>query len=281
MTKDQWIRLAQPVAWDSDAVDALSKWSEHDLLNPRGLTLRTYSTVKMLTANPNAHADRFHKTVSVRDVQFAIEELPVKFWHLATAQGVRPSSVIERDLRSIYPVLKDALDTIRLNMPGLFASIKCLLRSLLLLESHDPDYDVSFTLPQLPHSIFVSVPDATDRCCVPRVAEAIVHEVLHLQLALIERQCPLVRQDVPVEVTYAPWCGEERPLSGVVHGLFVFRGIEHLWCSFLWGMNRATREFAMARTEEVRQQRDLVQRPEAFNSLTAFGRRVFQRLIEA
>ena len=31
----------------------------------------------------------------------------------------------------------------------------------------------------------------------------------------------------------------------------------------------------MARTEEVRQQRDLVERPEAFNSLTAFGRRDF------
>lgn len=281
MTKDQLTKLAEPVAWDSDAVDALSKWSEHNLLSPRGLTLRTYSTVKMLTENPNAHADQFHETVSVRDVQFAIEKLPVKFWHLATAQGVRPSSVVEAELRSIYAVLKDALDTISLNMPGLFASIRSLLRSLHLLESHDPDYDLSFTLPHLPHSIFLSVPATTSRCCVPRVAEAIVHEVLHLQLALIERQCPLVRQNVPVEVTYAPWRGEERPLSGVVHGLFVFRGIEHLWCRLLGGTQSATREFARARTEEVRRQRDLVQRPEAFNSLTAFGRRVFQRLIEA
>jgi hypothetical protein len=278
LTEDRLTELAEPVDWDFDTVDALSRWSEQNLLGPRGLTLRTYSTVRMLTGNLDAA--QIHEIITIGDAQFAIEKLPVTLDHLATGQGVRLRNIAETDPRSIGAVLKEALDTIRQNMPGLFASIRCLLRTVHLLESRGPEHDVSFTLPQFPHSIFLSVPDAVSRHGVLRLAEAIVHEVLHLQLALIEKQCPLVLQDAPVELSYAPWRDEERPLSGVIHGLFVFRGIEQLWTRFPRGTHGAMEQFARARTEEVRRQCNLVQRPEAFKSLTTFGKRVFQRLVK-
>jgi HEXXH motif-containing protein len=53
-----------------------------------------------------------------------------------------------------------------------------------------------------------------------RLAEALLHEAGHLQLSLVERFVPLVTEGSTT--FYSPWRRKQRPLRGVLHGLYVF-----------------------------------------------------------
>ena len=53
-----------------------------------------------------------------------------------------------------------------------------------------------------------------------RLAEAIIHEAMHLQLTLVERLCPLILEDD--RKLFSPWKNEDRKPSGVLHALYVF-----------------------------------------------------------
>jgi hypothetical protein len=59
-----------------------------------------------------------------------------------------------------------------------------------------PGY-IRYSSPAIPFSIFVSVPPADERNVVARLAEAIIHEAMHLQLTLIEAIVPQTVTAVP------------------------------------------------------------------------------------
>ena len=101
------------------------------------------------------------------------------------------------------------------------------LEALVLQVVHDihplagePNYDVSHSQPQWRETIFVSCPERDDDLGALRLAESIVHEAMHLHLTNEEAQAPLVA--VPSEMTHSPWRDIDRPVQGVMHGLFVF-----------------------------------------------------------
>lgn len=107
-------------------------------------------------------------------------------------------------------------------VPPLAKAVDSLVRSVHILRSTDPNIDVSFSDPAIPFSIFLSVPKGIDADV--RIAEAIVHEAMHLQLSLVEQAVPLV---IDSGITrYSPWKQAQRPLSGVIHALYVFRVID-------------------------------------------------------
>ena len=57
---------------------------------------------------------------------------------------------------------------------------------------------------------------------IERVAEALVHEAMHLQLSLLERRIELVESDRTKAVAFSPWRNSERDVQGVIHALYVF-----------------------------------------------------------
>jgi HEXXH motif-containing protein len=82
------------------------------------------------------------------------------------------------------------------------------------------DHDVSHSTPELPFSIFVSIPEKDERDASLRVAESLIHEAMHLQLTLVDSIEPLVVDDRARG--YSPWKDEVRPVIGLLHGLYVF-----------------------------------------------------------
>jgi HEXXH motif-containing protein len=114
----------------------------------------------------------------------------------------------------------ELLDTV----PTVLPAVCSLVRALHLIDPADNEIDVSFSEPGLPFSAFVSVPGPEAVAGALRVAEALLHEAMHLQLTLAEAVVPLV---APTERTYfSPWRNEYRTAQGVLHALYVFRVID-------------------------------------------------------
>ncbi len=105
------------------------------------------------------------------------------------------------------------------NVGGLCEAIGTVVKSIHLLVA-EREHDISYSSPAIPFSIFVSVPRADERNAVVRLAEAIIHEAMHLQLTLIEAVFPLISGRATT--TFSPWKLEDRPIRGVLHGLYVF-----------------------------------------------------------
>jgi HEXXH motif-containing protein len=124
---------------------------------------------------------------------------------------------------NVLGYLKGAINVLKL-VPSLLTTVAVLVRAIHVIDPGDDDYDISFSEPHIPFSIFVSVPRGSDITNPLRVAEAIVHEAMHLQLTLIERVTPLV---VESDSKYlSPWRQELRMAGGVLHGLYVFKVID-------------------------------------------------------
>ncbi|HEY2293621.1 MAG TPA: HEXXH motif-containing putative peptide modification protein [Thermoanaerobaculia bacterium] len=109
-------------------------------------------------------------------------------------------------------------------VPTVLPTVCSLIRSLHLIDPADDEIDISFSEPILPFSAFVSVPGPGAVAGELRVAEALLHEAMHLQLTLVEAVVPLV---MPTEKAYfSPWRNEYRTAQGVLHALYVFRVID-------------------------------------------------------
>lgn len=107
-------------------------------------------------------------------------------------------------------------------VPSLALTVSTLVRSVHILKSDDPSIDISFSDPRIPFSIFLSVSQGEG--AELRNAEAIIHETMHLQLSLVEQVVPLVLDNKMAR--FSPWKQELRPLSGLIHALYVFRVID-------------------------------------------------------
>jgi HEXXH motif-containing protein len=126
--------------------------------------------------------------------------------------AVAPAPWRDDDVASLHEALA-LLDRIS----GLTATLAPLARAIHRLEA-PPDFDVSHSEPALPYSIFVSIPP-TSATSAARLAESILHEAMHLQLSLIEAEEPLV--SAPEQAGWSPWQTVERPVQGLLHGLYV------------------------------------------------------------
>lgn len=158
--------------------------------------------------------------------------------------------------------------------PSLGAAVSTLVRSVHLLTVEDPNIDVSFSDPEIPFSIFVSVSVGPEGDI--RLAEAIIHEAMHLQLSLVERQIPLV--DGRNASLYSPWKGEARPLAGIVHGLYVFRVIEQ-WLGII-ATQSSRAPYIARRRSQIAGEVQLTQIADSQLGLTSFGRQLVSRLME-
>ena len=165
--------------------------------------------------------------------------------------------------------------------PFLWSSVSELAwRCHIVLPLND-DYDVSFSDPAIPFSIFVSAPARNDRSSILRVAESLIHETMHLQLTLFEGLCPLV-DTASTWSMYSPWKQQKRSAQGVLHGLYVFCVLRWMWRQISQTTrDRTDREFALRRISEIDEEVSAVRALEESPALTEEGRHFLHQLFVA
>ena len=205
-TAEPWIpgvsKLVTEVVWDR--------------LGRSGFDSENYATHKLLANDPTA----VHRCIDTLDlgnaIQCKIEMLPAasRIRYEDIGLSFLPSASIGLNTSVFDPAL-----ALVASIPSLYETIGKYLRSVHILYALEANYDVSHSDPEVPFSIFVSIPYSGRERRV-RLAESIIHECMHLHLSAIDDVLPLIEdQDAR---GYSPWRQVVRPLSGVLHGLYVF-----------------------------------------------------------
>jgi HEXXH motif-containing protein len=148
-----------------------------------------------------------------------------------------------------------------------------------ILKPGAPQYDVSFSDPTLPFSVFVGVHRESDAIQDLRLAESILHECMHLQLTLIESQTRLL--DTDNELHLSPWRQTLRPTRGILHALYVFRVIQDFFRALRSSASMASAERAhiQSRLSEIEAEVDRLGDFSSSNDLTPIGRALAKRLL--
>ena len=197
--------------WFSEVASRLTAFAWKDAAC-HNFSTEAYGTHRWLHNDPTLERTLIARLQFANSSECLIERLPTASQSHYEKTGLVFSNCCPLD------ALQSALDLVRV-VPSLYATISLYLRSLHILEAPSVDYDVSHSDPDVPFSIFVSVPPSATLGRL-RVAESIVHECMHLQLSIVEKVLPLVG-DAGV-MHFSPWQQRPRPVSGVLHGLYVF-----------------------------------------------------------
>jgi HEXXH motif-containing protein len=234
----------------------------HDANAPRNIV----SLLPMILSDTN--------TKRVIQIETLVEDL---INHYKDA-GVRFYTIDELIMFRYIEHLKEAVKVLKC-VPTLFHTVALLVKSIHLIDAYDDNYDISFSEPQIPFSIFVSIPRHSSSNNVLRIAEAIVHEAMHLQLTLVEQIVPLV---ISGNKTYfSPWKGENRSPQGLLHALYVFRVID----SFLRGVmlsGTATKDhkhYIYNRRSQIAGEIEQVKLLQGCPQLTSWGDKFLQALL--
>ena len=185
-----------------------------------GFVPANYGTNRWLEGNPAAERSEL-ATLDLDDSRkCVIEVLPA-----STRNQYQDFGLVFSESGSTgaeVAAIQSALSVIA-SVPSLFTAVAAYLRSLHLLQAPGLDFDVSHSDPEVPFSIFVSVPPP-DREGPLRLAESIIHECMHLQLTMIETILPLV--GAGNAAAFSPWQQRARPFRGILHGVYVFSVID-------------------------------------------------------
>jgi len=269
--------------WLPDLTLALTLAGWHKLRRELRLTPASYGTARMLRRNPDesrlmlAYIEAPLCNGTVHDTM-PIELLSDEIARECAGPHVRFFRA-EEALRADVPgSVKEALGIIDL-VPTLLATVLSLIRSLHVIVSADDNVDISFSDPDIPFSAFVSVPTKCARHVAFRVAEAMLHEAMHLQLTLLERFVPLVKPNQTIY--FSPWREQFRSSRGVLHALYVFRVIESfLGAPRFEGPNwAAARPYVQERRATIVRQVQQVRGFRECNDLTSDGIAFVARLL--
>ena len=173
---------------------------------------------------------------------------------------------------------RDALLTLHL-VPDVAECLGFLVRVCHLLKPDDSCSDISFSDPDIPFSIWLSIPTFRVANDGLRVAESILHESMHLQLTLIEEVLPLVSSHE--QSFFSPWKGMYRPSHGLLHAVYVFRVIDKFYEQLLSMPPRSaddTRYMVSRRkriAEEILQSRMIIR----YSDFTDIGKEFLKKLL--
>ena len=248
--------LLRPVHWTEALPATLRQIGVADLLSPLGLDFESYGTARVMARAAHEARQVIGKVdppVGAKDGGVLLECLPSRAAADLDALGLSLRGVDGSTVSADIGVLRQAWRLTHTVWPELSASVGHLVRCVHLLKAPSPEVDCSFSMPDLPFSVFLSVPDHRTHARIERVTEALVHETMHLQLSLLERRIPLVESDRPETVTFSPWRNCERNVLGVLHALHVFVIVQRLWQRAAQRTPRGLdRGFAEARVQSIR-----------------------------
>lgn len=275
--------LLHPTQWTAGLPEALRQVGVAELLNPCGLAFESYGTARMMARS----ADEVRQAIgAVRPPrgetggEVLLERSPPWARAELEAAGVSMRDAGCSMVSASIDALKQARRFVHAVWPELSSSIQCLVRCVHLIEAPSPELDCSYSRPDLPFSVFLSVPDHRVRARIERLTEALVHETMHLQLSLVERLIPLIEPAHAGIAVFSPWRGGERSVRGALHALYVFVVVQRLWrCADRRPPSGLDRRFARARVrairDEVREARHLAASP----GLSREGRQLARNLL--
>ena len=249
---------------------AASIWDEAATSN---FSPDNYGTHRWLRRDPCAQRSELACIDLDGHCKCVVEHLPTSSQKRYISNGIEFSDLCPTDTIDI------ALQLIR-SVPTLHQTIALLLRCLHILKPPTKSHDVSHSDPDVPFSIFVSVPPIKPAGRL-RLAESLVHECMHLQLTLIEKVLPLVSN--PHTRFFSPWQQKLRPASGLLHGLYVFAAVheflEAATCNSK--VSNTERQFALSRRRSIERDIEAVHLLDWPNSLTTDGNLLVHRLYQA
>jgi len=271
--------------WFPELTADLAARAWNSLQREIGLTPGTYGTERLLSRNLSTPREIIASLSTCPST--CATALPVSIEVLTPAREAHyqrhdvtfyaPDKILNT---TILPCVEDALAMIN-QVPSLMTTVVTLVRSLHVIKPEDEDHDVSFSEPHVPFSVFVSVPEERIPNDALRVAEAIVHEAMHLQLTLVENAFPLVTKSS--QKYYSPWTGTYRSGRGVLHAIYVFRVIDRflsqLTSSEKLGSN--IKRYGNARREEIGRQINGVERFQYCPELNSIGSNFVKTLVRA
>ena len=197
---------------------------------------------------------------------------------------VRQITDSEVQLLSTHPIvggvannLGEALFLLNL-VPTVWPTVCQLVRALHVIDPGDNDIDVSFSDPSVPFSVFVSVPPRRSETVILRIAEAILHESMHLHLTLISRILPLVQPEGRMQ--YSPWRGEERDSEGILQALYVFSVIRSFLTLLLTTRSKEADDHVSDRIEQIERQIGQARSFRECDELTPEGAALVTRLLD-
>ena len=204
--------------WLPSLTTSLVEQAEREQLAPIGLSLPTYGTQRIVARDAAAPRNLLAQ-IELRDGRALLIEELCSDTHADYEKRGLPLVSRQNYGPPIADKIAEALATLR-ELPSLEISVLALIRSVHLLNVDNDSFDVSHSDPEIPLSVFLSVPNPTTPDVALRVLESLVHEAMHLQLSLIERVtalAPDTRRCLP-----SPWRSELRPPIGLLHGSYVF-----------------------------------------------------------
>lgn len=176
------------------------------------------------------------------------------------------------DEKFFSQVFTNSLQKISL-FDNLLASIKHFLKHLVLIVPDNQDIDISLTDPTFPYTVFISIPEDSQKNCVDRFTEGLIHEVLHLQLTAIEDTTPLIYDNKLKQDIFSPWKGEGRDARGLLHAVYVFSSLLNFWTR-VSNNEETSCSFALKRIKEIREELSASMHLLESEALTPSGRKL-------
>lgn len=274
--------------WFPNLTDDLAQTGWRKLKDGIGLDRSNYGTARVLLKDPGAVCKAtslilFNNSEDQRCAAIFIEALPgiiarhykncgVNFYDPAQ---ISPNGTVKSEILNCLCL---AFDIIK-QVPSLSQTVINLVRSIHLIKPESDEYDVSFSEPHIPFSIFVSIPSKNSEINALRVAEAIIHETMHLQLTLIEKVLQLISSTE--SLYYSPWKEEYRTPQGILHALYVFRVIQDFFISYLAtpNLSNSVINHIQNRLSEIKEQIKSVGSFKECEYLTEIAAELVKRLI--
>jgi HEXXH motif-containing protein len=249
-----------------------------------GLARATYGTGRYLACNPSGRRDDL-TTVSLcslcqTDATVIVERLHGESLRRYSTRGLDFYEPEDVTVGVVRHRLEGAFRRLG-EVPDAAAAVGALLAVLHVVKPSHPDYDVSYSDPLLPFSIFVGIETGDQANRDLRLAEGILHECMHLQLTLIEEVVPMTAGSR--EQYHSPWQGTMRPSQGVLHGLYVFRVIQDFYRALLDASRCAAdeRAYITRRIGVIEEEVAALGDFSASRDLTSAGRRLATALLAA
>ena len=263
--------------FENGVPSALRLAGERALLNSHSLNRENYSTRRFLSASPSDDTTVL-KTIPVASGRILIcEASSFELVRYSAERGLILAT--DAEANRAVGLIEAALMTVIQPYEFLWSAVSELVWSCHVVVAPDDDYDVSFSDPSIPFSIFFSVPSGCDRSSILRVAENLIHETMHLQLTLLEGLSPLV-DTASAWAIYSPWKQQQRPTQGILHGLYVFCVLRWLWRQFsLATGSKSHRDFALRRVTEIDEEVSVVRALEGSPALTEAGKQFLHHLL--
>ena len=200
----------------------LIQYVERKLLQPRGLRLTEYGTVRYLQKDRWAPRDVVFSLARPLGPSTVLEYIPPKYFTKYQEIGLVQRRWGQHDDHHIQQTFLDAVAHFEF-CPSLLPIVDTFLRCIHVIEPPNGQTDISYSDPDIPLSVFVSVPPRQETQGALRLCESLLHECMHLQLSIVEKHVSLVRHSNPI--LRSPWRSDLRPPIGLLHGIYVFRAI--------------------------------------------------------